>query len=80
MVGECPQMRNQDKTYAQPRLGADENLSYKEVSVENLDHQVEGLRNKEFATVMVLWRNHLVERATWEAEEDVRSRYPQLFS
>ncbi|WMV29938.1 hypothetical protein MTR67_023323 [Solanum verrucosum] len=45
-------------------LGVNENLSYEEVSVEILDRQVKKLRNKEVASVKVLWRNHLVEGAT----------------
>ncbi|WMV58760.1 hypothetical protein MTR67_052145 [Solanum verrucosum] len=54
-------------------LGVDESLSYEEILVEILDRQVKRLRNK------VLWRNHLVEGATWEAEADMKSRYPHLF-
>nr|XP_019071459.1 uncharacterized protein LOC109121245 [Solanum lycopersicum] len=61
-------------------LGVDEDLSYEEIPVEILDRQVKRLRNKKVATVKVLWRNHLVEGATWEAEADMRSRYPHLFS
>ncbi|WMV33158.1 hypothetical protein MTR67_026543 [Solanum verrucosum] len=60
-------------------LSVDENLSYEEVLVEILDRQVKKLRNKEVASVKVLWRNHLVEGATWEAEADMKSRYPHLF-
>ncbi|WMV24600.1 hypothetical protein MTR67_017985 [Solanum verrucosum] len=45
-------------------LGVDENLSYEELSVEILDQQVKRLRNKEIASVKVLWRNNLVEGAT----------------
>ena len=60
--------------------GVGEDLSYEEVPVEILDRQVKRLRNKEIATVKVLWRNHLVEGATWEAEADMRSRYPHLFN
>ena len=60
-------------------LRADENLSYEEVSVEILDRQVKGLRNKEVATVKVLWKNHLAEGETWEDEAYMRSRYPHLF-
>ena len=59
-------------------LGVGEDLYYEEIPVEILDRQVKRLRNKEIATVKVLWRNHLVEGATWEAEADVRSRYPHL--
>jgi len=60
-------------------LGIDENLSYEEVPVEILDRQVKRLRNKEVASVKVLWRNRLVEGATLEAEADMMSRYPYLF-
>ncbi|WMV08765.1 hypothetical protein MTR67_002150 [Solanum verrucosum] len=60
-------------------LEVDESLSYEEVSVEILNRQVTQLRNKEVSSVKVLWRNHLVEGATWEAKADMKSRYPQLF-
>ena len=61
-------------------LGVDENLSYEEVPVEILDIQVKRLRNKEVSTVKVIWRNHIVEGATWEAKADMRFHYPYLFS
>ena len=61
-------------------LVVDENLSYEEVPVEILDNLVKQLRNKEVATVKVLWRNHLVEGATWEAEANMRLHYPHLYS
>ncbi|KAH0644892.1 hypothetical protein KY284_032776 [Solanum tuberosum] len=38
-------------------LGVDESLSYEEILVEILDWQVKKLRNKEVASVKVLWRN-----------------------
>ncbi|KAK4724140.1 hypothetical protein R3W88_026919 [Solanum pinnatisectum] len=60
-------------------LGVDESPSYEEVRVEILDRQVNRLRNKEIASVKVLWRNHLFEGAAWEAEADMKSRYPHLF-
>ncbi|TMX05696.1 hypothetical protein EJD97_008124 [Solanum chilense] len=60
-------------------LGVEDNLSYEEVLVETLDTQVKKLRNKEVASVNVLWKNHLVGGATCEAEDDIKSRYPHLF-
>ncbi|WMV50642.1 hypothetical protein MTR67_044027 [Solanum verrucosum] len=60
-------------------LGVKENLSYEEVSVEILDRQFKKLRNKEVASVNVMWRNQLVEGSTWEAEADMMSRHPHLF-
>ncbi|KAL0560765.1 hypothetical protein IC582_001178 [Cucumis melo] len=60
-------------------LEIDENLSYVEQPVEVLSREVKTLRNKEIPLVKVLWRNHRVEEATWEREDDMRSRYPELF-
>ncbi|WMV33107.1 hypothetical protein MTR67_026492 [Solanum verrucosum] len=44
-----------------------------------LDRLIKKLRNKEVASVKVLWRNKLVEGSTWEAEANMISRYPHLF-
>ncbi|KAL0540168.1 hypothetical protein IC582_024398 [Cucumis melo] len=60
-------------------LEIDENLSYTEPPVEVLAREVKTLRNKEIPLVKVLWRNHRMEEATWEREDDMRSRYPELF-
>ncbi|WMV55510.1 hypothetical protein MTR67_048895 [Solanum verrucosum] len=60
-------------------IGIKDSLSYEEISVQILDHQVRKLRTKEVASVKVLWRNQFVEEATWEAEEDMKERYPHLF-
>src|SRR5688572_29753850 len=61
-------------------VSIEDDLTYEEVPVEILDRQVKKLRNKEVASVKVLWRNQKVESATWEAEEDMKKRYPYLFS
>ncbi|KAL4027967.1 hypothetical protein IC575_011157 [Cucumis melo] len=60
-------------------LKIDENLSYTEQPVELLAREVKMLRNRKIPLVKVLWRNHRVEEATWEREDDMRSRYPELF-
>ncbi|XP_075074812.1 uncharacterized protein LOC142162365 [Nicotiana tabacum] len=56
-----------------------ENLSYDEIPVAILDRQIRKLRTKEVASVKVLWRSNNVEEMTWEAEDDMKSRYPHLF-
>ncbi|KAF3668716.1 putative LRR receptor-like serine/threonine-protein kinase MRH1-like [Capsicum annuum] len=56
-----------------------DSLSYEEEPVQILDRQVIRLRNKEIASVKVLWRNQKIEEATWESEVDMRARYPNLF-
>ncbi|KAK4737102.1 hypothetical protein R3W88_000799 [Solanum pinnatisectum] len=54
-------------------LGIKENLSSEEVPVEILDRQVKKLRNKEVTFVKFLWKNQLVEGATWEDEANIIS-------
>ncbi|KAA0036944.1 pol protein [Cucumis melo var. makuwa] len=59
-------------------LQISENLSYEEQPVEILAKEVKKLRSREISLVKVLWRNHGVEEATWEREEDMRAQYPEL--
>ena len=60
-------------------LEIDEHLSYVEQPVEILAREVKMLRNRSIPLVKVLWRNHRIEEATWEREEEMRTRYPELF-
>ncbi|TYK08122.1 pol protein [Cucumis melo var. makuwa] len=60
-------------------LEIDENLSYTEQPIEVLAREVKMLRNREIPLVKILWRNHRIEEATWEREDDMRARYPELF-
>ncbi|XP_070049770.1 uncharacterized protein [Nicotiana tomentosiformis] len=56
-----------------------EHLSYEEAPIAILDRQVRRLRTKDVSSVKVLWRNNNMEEMTWEAEDDMKSRYPYLF-
>ena len=56
-----------------------EALTYEEKLVKLLDRKVKELRNKRILLVKVLWRNHGIEEATWEVEEEIRQKYPNLF-
>lgn len=57
----------------------DETLSYEEKPVQILDRKVRSTRNKDIRIVKVLWRNQNTEEATWEAEDAMRLKYPELF-
>ncbi|XP_075086201.1 uncharacterized protein LOC142168924 [Nicotiana tabacum] len=57
----------------------DKNLAYEEEPVAILDRQVWKLRSNDIALVKVQWRGQPVDEATWEAELDMKSRYPHLF-
>ncbi|XP_070057643.1 uncharacterized protein [Nicotiana tomentosiformis] len=60
-------------------IEVNEELSYEEIPVAILDRQVRKLKNKEIASVKMLWQNQQVEKATWEAEEEMKKKYPYLF-
>ncbi|KAM1325780.1 hypothetical protein ACFX2H_046445 [Malus domestica] len=54
-------------------------LTYDKEPVTILDWKDKELRNKTVYLVKVLWRNHSVEEATWETEDQMREMYPHLF-
>ncbi|XP_070029249.1 uncharacterized protein [Nicotiana sylvestris] len=58
----------------------DESMDYEEEPVSIVDRKVFQLRSKRISMVKVQWRGQPVEEATWEPEEDMRSRYPHIFS
>ncbi|XP_021727251.1 uncharacterized protein LOC110694390 [Chenopodium quinoa] len=58
----------------------DETLTYEEKPVKILDYKVRSTRNKDVRIVKVIWSNQEYEEATWEAEDDIRKRYPELFN
>ena len=60
-------------------VGIKDILSYEEVLVKILDRQICKLRTKEVSSVKVIWRNKCFEEDSWEAEVDMKKRYPHLF-
>ena len=58
----------------------DESLSYAAKPVQLLDRTVKQLRNKHIPLVKILWKNHGVEEVTWEVEEEIQKKYPDLFT
>lgn len=56
-----------------------EDLSYKKKPIWVLDEKEQVLRTKVIPLVKVLWRNHGVEKVTWEAKEQMIKHYPYFF-
>ncbi|XP_024984045.1 uncharacterized protein LOC112519963 [Cynara cardunculus var. scolymus] len=44
-----------------------------------LERNTKVLRHKEVVMVKVQWKHHRGSNVTWEAEEDLKRRYPRLF-
>uniref|UniRef100_A0A1U7XEZ6 Uncharacterized protein LOC104238057 n=2 Tax=Nicotiana sylvestris TaxID=4096 RepID=A0A1U7XEZ6_NICSY len=77
MLRKC--ISNSSQVLEAPTILLDEKLSYEEEPMAIVDRQVRKLRSKEIVFVKVLWRNHAVEEATWEIEDNMRVKYPYLF-
>ena len=59
-------------------LGLDETLVYEELPMKILDTKELRLRNKIVRQVLIQWGRHSSREATWELEETMRSKYPEL--
>ena len=62
-----------------PEIELRDDLSYEEQPVQILGRGEKELCNKTISLMKVLWRNPLVEEATWEREDQMQSQYPHLF-
>nr|XP_027124233.1 uncharacterized protein LOC113740918 [Coffea arabica] len=60
-------------------IEVDESLTYEEGRVKILEREVKELRGKKIPLAKILWRNRGIEEATWELEEDMQRKYPELF-
>lgn len=60
-------------------VAVEPNLTFEERPVRILDRQSRALRRKVIPLVKVLWRSQKFEEATWETEESMRLKYPELF-
>ena len=56
-----------------------ENLSFTVEPKRIIDEQVKQLRNKSIPMIKVVWEGQTEEEATWETEQDMKERYPNLF-
>ncbi|KAL5579092.1 hypothetical protein UlMin_011534 [Ulmus minor] len=56
-----------------------QDLTFEESPVRILDREERELRRKKIRLVKVLWKNHEVEEATWQREDEMRTKYPHLF-
>ncbi|XP_022857423.1 uncharacterized protein LOC111378458, partial [Olea europaea var. sylvestris] len=53
-------------------LDVQHDLTYEEMPLRILERKVHVLRNRDISLIKVLWRNHGVEEATWEKEDEMK--------
>ncbi|XP_028053413.1 uncharacterized protein LOC114257808 [Camellia sinensis] len=56
-----------------------EDLTYEERPVRIVDKKEQVLRRRVIHYVKVQWSNHLEREATWELDDEMRQKHPQLF-
>ncbi|XP_058202988.1 uncharacterized protein LOC131317451 [Rhododendron vialii] len=74
-----PYVADASHVLTRPPIELQENLTYEERPIRIMDRRVKQLRNKAIPLVEVWWENHSSGKATWEKEDDMRQRYPELF-
>ncbi|GMP64879.1 hypothetical protein CsSME_00025933 [Camellia sinensis var. sinensis] len=61
------------------RVVLSDDYTYEERPIQIVNRRIKKLRNKEIPLVKVDWKNHGDIYATWEREDDMMKRYPELF-
>ncbi|KAK6143438.1 hypothetical protein DH2020_023786 [Rehmannia glutinosa] len=62
----------------QEELDVSNNLTYEESPVAILGKKVHKLRNREVPLVLIQWSRHGREEATWERDEEILAKYPNI--
>jgi hypothetical protein len=57
-----------------------EDLTYQEYPVKILDTSEKVTRNNRYKMCKVQWSNHSEEEATWEKEDQLKAKFPDIFS
>ncbi|GKA32015.1 putative reverse transcriptase domain-containing protein [Tanacetum coccineum] len=61
-------------------LRLDDKLNFVEEPIEIMDQEVRQLKQSRITIVKVLWNSKRGPKFTWEREDQIRSKYPHLFS
>ncbi|XP_028121771.1 uncharacterized protein LOC114318995 [Camellia sinensis] len=56
-----------------------DDYTYEELPIQIVNRRIKKSRNKDISLVKVDWPNHGGIYATWEREDDMKKRYPELF-
>src|SRR5262249_32706960 len=62
-----------------PSINIQPDMTFEEKPIRILDRKVQVLRTRQIPMVKVLWQHYSFEEATWELEEAIREKYPELF-
>ncbi|GJX62501.1 putative reverse transcriptase domain-containing protein [Tanacetum coccineum] len=63
-----------------PQLQLDDKLNFVEEPVEIMDREIKQLKRSHIPIVKVRWNSKRGPEFTWEREDEIRAKYPHLFS
>ena len=58
----------------------DEKLQFREEPVEVMDREVKVLKRSRIPIVKIRWNSQRGPEYTWESEDQMKAKYPHLFS
>ncbi|GJY41403.1 hypothetical protein Tco_0428673 [Tanacetum coccineum] len=61
-------------------LQLDEKLNFIEEPVEVMDREIKQLKRSRIPIIKVRWNSKRGPEFTWEREDEIRAKYPHLFS
>ncbi|GJV38275.1 hypothetical protein Tco_1410752 [Tanacetum coccineum] len=61
-------------------LQLNDKLNFVEEPVEIMDREVKQLKRSRISIVKVRWNSKIEPEFTWECEDEIRAKYPHLFS
>ncbi|GJV55385.1 hypothetical protein Tco_1456390 [Tanacetum coccineum] len=70
----------QQKIIPMKELQLDDKLNFVEEPVEIMDREVKQLKRSRIPIVKVRWNSKRGPEFTWEREDEIRAKYPHLFS
>ncbi|GKC55244.1 hypothetical protein Tco_1077989, partial [Tanacetum coccineum] len=63
-----------------PQLQLDDKLNFVEEPVEVMDREIKQLKRSRIPIIKVRWNSKRGPEFTWEREDEIRAKYPHLFS
>ncbi|GJS85543.1 putative reverse transcriptase domain-containing protein [Tanacetum coccineum] len=79
-VGDQKCLSDESLVIPMKELRLDDKLNFVEEPVEIMDREVKQLRQSRIPIVKVRWNSKRGPEFTWEREDEIRAKYPHLFS
>nr|GEU97216.1 putative reverse transcriptase domain-containing protein [Tanacetum cinerariifolium] len=73
-------LSNESLVIPMKELRLDDKLNFVEAQVEIIDREVKQLKHSRIPIVKVRWNSKRGPEFTWECEDEIRAKYPHLFS